>query len=58
MRLVLILHGLIGSTLASVGVVVALVAGVAGVWPLLAIAFGGWLLGWPVAIYVARAMRD
>ena len=57
MRLVLILHGLIGGTLASVAVVVALVAGVSSLWPLLGAGFAGWLIGWPVAILVARAMR-
>ncbi len=57
MRLVLILHGLIGGALASVAVVVALLAGVSGLWPLLGAAFAGWLTGWPVAVHVARAMR-
>ena len=57
MRLILILHGLIGGTLASVAVVVALIAGIGSLWPLLGAAFAGWLIGWPVAIVVARRMR-
>ena len=58
MRLVLILHGLIGGTLASVAVVVALVAGIASLWPLLGAALAGWLIGWPAAILIARRMRQ
>ena len=57
MRLILILHGLIGGTLASVAVVVALVAGIGSLWPLLGAAFAAWLIGWPVAVIVARRMR-
>ncbi len=57
MRLVLILHSLIGGTLASVAVVVALVSGVSTLWPLIGAGFIGWLIAWPIAIYVARAMR-
>ncbi len=57
MRLVLVLHLVIGGTLAGVGVVAALVAGVTALWPLLGAAAAGWLIGWPVAIAVARAMR-
>ncbi len=58
LRLTLILHAIAGGILASVAVVLALVAGVGGLWPLLGAAFAGWLAGWPVAILVARAMRD
>lgn len=57
MRLLLILHGLIGSALASVAVVGALVAGLTSLWPLLGAGFLGWLIGWPIAFYVARSMR-
>ena len=57
MRLVLILHGIIGSTLASVAVVGALVAGVGTLWPLVGAGLSGWLAGWPAAWYVARRMR-
>ena len=57
MRLVLILHAMIGGALASVVVVVALISGVTTLWPLLGAGFAGWLIAWPVAIYVARAMR-
>ncbi|MFN3146772.1 MAG: CTP synthetase [Paracoccaceae bacterium] len=55
-RLALILFGPIASTLASVSVVAALVAGAGGLWPLLgAAAFGG-LLAVPVTLGVARRM--
>jgi len=57
-RLILILHAMIGGALASVAVVVALISGISTLWPLLGAALVGWLIGWPVAIYVARAMRD
>jgi hypothetical protein len=56
-RLVLFLGSMIGSTLAFVLVVVALVAGVTGLWPLVSAAVAGYLLGWPVAVLVARRMR-
>lgn len=57
-RLVLIMHTIIGSSLASVGVVVALVSGVSGLWPLLGSAAIGWLAGWPIAYVVAKRMRE
>ena len=57
LRLMLMLHGLIGTTLASVAVVVALVAGYGTLWPLLGAAVIGWLIGWPVSWYIARQMR-
>lgn len=56
LRLTLLLHGLIGSTLAGVAVVVGLVAGLASLWPLLGAAATGWLIGWPVAWAVARRL--
>ncbi|MBV7408029.1 CTP synthetase [Maritimibacter sp. DP1N21-5] len=57
MRLVLILHSMIGTTLAGVAVVVALVSGVTGLWPLVGAAAAGWLIGWPVAFVVAHRMH-
>ncbi|SMH49995.1 CTP synthetase [Maritimibacter sp. HL-12] len=56
-RLVLFLGSIIGATLAFVFVVVALVAGIQGLWPLLGAAFAGYLAGWPTAFVVARRMR-
>jgi len=56
-RLVWFLHTMIGSTLAAVAVVVALVAGVTGLWPLLGAALAGWIASLPIAILVARRMR-
>lgn len=54
LKIVLTFYGVIGSTLASVLVVVALVNGVTGLWPLLGAALGGFILGFPVSYYVAR----
>lgn len=56
-RLILFLGSMIGSTLAFVFVVVALVAGVKGLWPLLGAALAGYLVSWPAAILVARRMK-
>jgi hypothetical protein len=56
-RLILFLGSMIGSTLAFVFVVVALVAGVQGLWPLLGAAFAGYVASWPIALVVARRMR-
>lgn len=56
-RLTLFLASMIGSTLAFVAVVVALVSGVTGLWPLLGAALAGWLIGWPAAFLIARRMR-
>lgn len=56
-RLVLFLGSMIGSTLAFVFVVVALVAGVKGLWPLLGAAIAGYLVSWPIALVVAQRMR-
>jgi hypothetical protein len=56
-RLVFFLGSMIGSTLAFVFVVVALVAGVKGLWPLLGAAFAGYAVSWPIAVVVARRMQ-
>jgi hypothetical protein len=56
-RLVLFLGSMIGSTLAFVFVVVALVAGVKTLWPLLGAAVAGYLVSWPIAVVVARRMK-
>lgn len=56
-RLILFLGSMIGSTLAFVFVVVALVAGVKGLWPLLGAAFAGYAVSWPVAWLVAKRMQ-
>lgn len=58
LRLILIMHSMIGTTLAGVAVVAALVSGVSGLWPLLGAAAGGWVVGWPVAWFVSRRMMD
>lgn len=55
-KIVMTFYGIIGSTLASVLVVVALVNGVSGLWPLLGAAAVGFVLGLPVSFFVARAM--
>ncbi|MCK0126488.1 hypothetical protein MWU76_19010 [Gelidibacter sp. F2691] len=55
-KIVMTFYGIIGSTLASVLVVVALVNGVTGLWPLLGAAAVGFVIGLPVSYYVARAM--
>ena len=55
-RLALLFQGIIGSTLASVLVVVALVNGVTGLWPLLGLAALGLALGFPVALVIAKRM--
>tara|TARA_R100000322_G_scaffold9788_5_gene6151 strand:- start:3376 stop:3534 length:159 start_codon:yes stop_codon:yes gene_type:complete len=51
------LHSMIGTTLAGVGVVIALVSGVSGLWPLVGAAAAGWLVGWPLAIVIAGRIR-
>ncbi len=55
-RLALLFQGIIGATLASVFVVVALVNGVTGLWPLLGLAGAGLVLGFPVALVIAKRM--
>ncbi|GHH01858.1 hypothetical protein [Pseudodonghicola xiamenensis] len=54
--LILTLHLFIGATLSGVALVVVLVAGIDGFWPLTGAVLGGFLLGFPVARRVARAM--
>ena len=56
-RLIFFLGSMIGSTLAFVFVVVALVAGVTGLWPLVSAAVAGYLAGWPAALIVAKRMQ-
>jgi len=48
--------GVIASTLAGTAVVIALVSGVTGLWPLLAVAGLGGALGVPVSRAVARGL--
>ncbi|UWP88447.1 CTP synthetase [Aliiroseovarius crassostreae] len=55
-KLVMTFYGIIGSTVASVLVVLALVNGITGLWWLLGAAAIGFILGFPVSYYVARAM--
>ncbi len=55
-HLVFILHLFIGATLAGVGIVVALVAGLADAGWLGGAVLGGFALGFPVARVVARAL--
>ena len=57
MRLAILMHSIIGSTLAGVAVVIALVSGVTALWPLLGAAAGGWVIGLPVAFLIARGMQ-
>lgn len=54
--LLLILHLFIGATLAGVGIVIVLVAGFNGTWPMVAAIALGVLLAFPVAWVVARAL--
>ncbi len=56
-RLILFLGSMIGSTLAFVFVVVALVAGIKALWPLLGAAALGYAVSWPIAYVVAQRMR-
>ncbi|MDR9395315.1 CTP synthetase [Roseovarius sp. SYSU LYC5161] len=56
--LTIILHLFIGATLAGVGIVVLLVTGQGGVWPLVGAVLGGFVLGFPAARVVARVMDD
>ena len=48
---------LIGATLAGVALVIALVSGVTGLWPLLASAVAGWLIAWPIAFFIAKRIQ-
>ncbi|MBF9034041.1 CTP synthetase [Rhodobacterales bacterium HKCCE2091] len=56
-RLAAFIYGAIASTLAAVGVVVALVAGVTGLVPLLAAAVAGAVAAVPGAWLAARALH-
>lgn len=56
-RLFVFLGSMIGSTLAFVFVVAALVSGVKGLWPLIGAAAVGYALAWPAAWFVAKRMR-
>ncbi len=58
MWLMTILHLFIGSTLAGVGVVVLLVIGQGGAWALGGAVLAGFVLAFPVAWLVARALHD
>lgn len=51
------LFGVIASTLAGTGVVIALVSGVTGLWPLLGVAALGGILALPVSLLIARALN-
>nr|WP_252734910.1 CTP synthetase [Octadecabacter sp. B2R22] len=50
------LFGVIASTLAGTFVVVALVSGVSGLWPLLGVAALGAVLALPAVWFISRAM--
>jgi len=56
--LTVILHLFIGATLAGIGIVVALVAGQGSALVLGAAVLAGFLLAFPVAWIIARAMQD
>ena len=56
--LMTILHLFIGSTLAGVGIVVLLVMGHGGAWALAGAVIAGFVLAFPVAWLVARALHD
>lgn len=56
-RLAAALFGVISSTLAGTAVVIALVAGATGLWPLLGAALSGAVVAVPVSLGVARALH-
>ncbi|SFL35169.1 CTP synthetase [Shimia haliotis] len=56
LRLSLILHLFIGSTLAGVAVIVALVSGFDTMRGILIAAVMGYLVGYPVSAYVAKEL--
>lgn len=56
--LITILHLFIGSTLAGVGIVVLLVVGFGGVWTLSGVVVAGFVLAFPAAWWVAKAIQD
>lgn len=55
-KIIATFYGIIGSTVASILVVIALVNGVSGLWPLLGAAVVGFAVGLPVSYVVARAL--
>ena len=57
MYLLLILHLFIGATLAGVGIVVVLVAGLTGMVWLIGAFLAGMIFAYPVAWLVARAIQ-
>jgi hypothetical protein len=57
MYLLAILHLFIGATLAGVGIVVLLVAGIGGGWALGGAVAAGFVLAFPVARAVERVLR-
>jgi hypothetical protein len=48
---------MIGSTLAFVLIVVALVSGVTGLWPLLGAGLAGYVLAWPIGYLIAKHIQ-
>lgn len=57
-RLALILHLFIGSTLAGLGVIAALVTGNDTVTVILAAAVLGYVVGYPASWFVAKALYE
>ncbi|HEY9020835.1 MAG: CTP synthetase [Paracoccaceae bacterium] len=58
LRLGFVLHLFIGSTLAGIGVIAALVTGYDTLYPILIAALIGFLVAFPVTWAVARALYD
>jgi len=58
LRLGFILHLFIGSTLAGIGVIAALVAGYDTLYPILIAAVGGFLIAFPVTWLVTRKLYE
>jgi len=56
LRLALILHIFIGSTLAGSAVIAALVLGYASLWAILIVALAGFVAAIPVSALVARKL--
>ena len=54
--LTLTLHLFIGATLSGVGIVLVLVAGPGGLWPLVGAALLGFVLAFPISVKIARAL--
>jgi hypothetical protein len=57
LSLTLLLHIFIGSTLAGIGVIAALVAGYGTLSPILIAAAAGFVLGFPVSWLIAKQLR-